>query len=156
MKSFSKNWDTSVLFLDTFCKDVGSTAIKYMCDFAELKFHEVCVMQIDHVKTTWIIDRRRKTNNFRKGTIFMLLCVPKHGRNREFTAKLFRLWCCKMERQVTKFLHVISLVMQKKFMKRAEERCNMCKLRNDARNLKVLDMLAEKLLLLFSNPTTLL
>lgn len=118
---------------DSFYKDGGSNAIKGMCNFTAGEFDQIWMLIFDHVSTTWNVGRGKKSNLTGKDMLFMSLCVLKHGQQWELTARLFKISCSTLERQVTRFLHNISEYIYEKFVKRAEEHWTMRKIRTDAR-----------------------
>lgn len=63
--------------------------------------------------------------------MFMLLCVLKHVQQWDLRVKLFKTSSCSVERQLTKFLHLISNRIFESMVERVEERWTMRKLISD-------------------------
>lgn len=109
------------------------------CNFNVPEFDEIWIIPTNYVSALWNVDQGRETNLSWKEMLFISMRVLKHGKQWAFTAKLFKMSYCCIERQENKYLQLISSLTFEKFVLQAMKMWTMHILRNIARTFKHFD-----------------
>lgn len=113
-KVLKKSKTLIVLFLKHFTKKAHCRRSNWCVTLRPWNFMNYgCVCQIVTQKRLEYRKRSKKCFD-RKNLLFISICVLKHGQQWNSTARLLRIACSTLERQMTKYLQIICLVPVKK------------------------------------------
>lgn len=96
----------------------GLQTITQMTTFSPQEFVRLWNYIGQDILSQWKVGCGRKCPYRAKDTFFMLLAVVKHGGNRDFLARMFRIKARTFERMITSVLGIISLIVYDMFVLR--------------------------------------